>query len=88
MVETELKVTQALEKTFTIAIFPYTDSWCLVPFSSNVSWDCKHTSVSCFECGSSGIIYRQGMKYRSGIHSKKILIKLAAHKYNSCNSDA
>ena len=32
-------VTQALEKTFTFGILSYTDSWCLVPFSSNVSWD-------------------------------------------------
>jgi hypothetical protein len=29
-------VTQALEKTFTIGILSYTDSWWLVPFSSNV----------------------------------------------------
>jgi hypothetical protein len=32
-------VTQALEKLFTIGILSYTDSWCLVPFSSNVSGD-------------------------------------------------
>jgi hypothetical protein len=51
MAETELKVTQGLEKPFTIAIFPYTDSWCLVPFSSNVSLDPKHKSISCFGCG-------------------------------------
>jgi hypothetical protein len=57
MAETELKVTQALEKPFTIAIFSYTDSWCSVPFSSNISWDCKHKSVSCFDFGSYGIIY-------------------------------
>jgi hypothetical protein len=44
MAETELKVTQALEKPFTIAIFSYTDSWCLVPFSGNISWDRKHKS--------------------------------------------
>jgi hypothetical protein len=30
-------VTQALEKKFTIGILSYTDSWCSVPFSSNVS---------------------------------------------------
>jgi hypothetical protein len=32
-------VTQALEKPFTICILWYTDSCCLVPFSSNLSWD-------------------------------------------------
>ena len=32
-------VTQALEKTLTIGILSYMDSWCIVPFSSNVSWD-------------------------------------------------
>jgi len=36
-------VTQALEKTFTIGILSYTDSWSLVPFSSNVSWDCTES---------------------------------------------
>jgi hypothetical protein len=71
MAETELKVTQALEKPFTIAIFPYTDSSCLVPFSSNISWDCKHKSVSCFDCDSSGIIYRQGMGTGAGYTAKK-----------------
>jgi hypothetical protein len=42
MAETELRVSQALEKPFIIAIFPYTDSWCLVPFGSNISWDTMH----------------------------------------------
>jgi hypothetical protein len=42
MAQTELKVTQALEKPFTITIFPCTDNWCLVFFSSNISWDCKN----------------------------------------------
>jgi hypothetical protein len=32
-------VTQAFEKPFTIGILSYMDSWWLVPFSSNVSWD-------------------------------------------------
>jgi hypothetical protein len=73
MAETELKVTQALEKPFTIATFPYTASWCLVSFSSNTSWDCKQ-NISCFECRSSGYIYRQGMGDKNGIHIKKIII--------------
>jgi hypothetical protein len=51
MAETELKVTQALEKPFTITIFPSMDSWCLVPFSSNIYWDCKNKSISCFDYG-------------------------------------
>jgi hypothetical protein len=39
-------VTQALEKPFKIGIFPYTDSWCLAPFSSNISRD--RTRKVCF----------------------------------------
>ena len=72
MAETELKVTQALEKPFTIAIFPYTDSWCVVPFSSNISWDRKRKSVSCFDFGSYGIIYRQGMGAGAGYTARKV----------------
>ena len=71
MAETELKVTQALEKPFTIAIFPYTDSWCVVPFSSNISWDRKRKSVSCFDFGSYGIIYRQEMGAGVGYTARK-----------------
>jgi hypothetical protein len=39
---------QALEKPFTIGIFSYTGSWCLVPFSSNVSGDSTHKVGLCF----------------------------------------
>jgi hypothetical protein len=89
MAETELKVTQALEKPFTIAIFSYMDSWCLVPFSSNISWDRKHKSVSCFDFGSYGIIYSQEMGGQErDTQQGNSNTKLAAHKYNSCNSDA
>src|SRR5215475_6458724 len=71
MAETELNVTQDLEKPFTIVIFPYTDSWCLVPFSSNVSWDRKHKGIDCFRCGNQqySLHSRKGGG-RSGIHSK------------------
>jgi hypothetical protein len=62
MAKTELKVTQDLEKPFTIAIFPYTDSWCLVPFSSNVSLDRKQKSIYCFGCG----LQRYGLQSRKG----------------------
>jgi hypothetical protein len=39
-------VTQALEKPFTIGILSYTDSWCIVPFSSN--GDSTHKVGLCF----------------------------------------
>jgi len=41
-------VTQAFGKPFTIGILSYTDSWCLVPFSSNVSGDSTHKVGLCF----------------------------------------
>jgi hypothetical protein len=41
-------VTHALEKPFTIGILSYTDSRCLVPFSSNVSGDSTHKVGLCF----------------------------------------
>jgi hypothetical protein len=41
-------VTQALEEPFTIGILSYMDSWCLVPFSSNVSGDSMHKVGFCF----------------------------------------
>ena len=89
MAETELRVTQALEKPFTIAVFSYTDSWCLVPFGSNISWDPKHKSVSCFDFGSYGIIYRQGKgRQERDTQQENSNTKLAAHKYNSYNSNA
>jgi hypothetical protein len=43
-------VIQALERPFTIGILSYTGSWCLVPFSSNVSCDRTHNKVFlCFD---------------------------------------
>src|SRR5215475_6864164 len=75
MAETKLNVTQDLEKPFTIVIFPYTDSWCLVPFSSNVSWDPKHKGIDCFAVAIKSIAYIQGKGGRSVIHSKKYLIR-------------
>jgi len=42
-------VTQALEKPFTIGMLSYTDSWCLVPFSSNVPWDRSDKVRLCFD---------------------------------------
>ena len=89
MAETELNVTQDLEKPFTIVIFPYTDSWCLVPFSSNVSWDRKHKGIDCFRCGNQqySLHSRKGGQERD-TQQETFHTKLAAHKYNSCNSDA
>ena len=89
MAVTELKVTQDLEKPFTIAIFPYTDSWCLVPFSSNVSWDPKHKGIDCFAVAIKSIAYIQGKGGQERDTQQEIFnTKLAADKYNSCNSDA
>jgi hypothetical protein len=82
MAETELKVTQTLEKLFTIAIFFFIFSWCLVPFNSNIYWDCKHKTVSTLVA--TGREWRQEQDTQQENSNKK----LAAHKYNSCNSDA
>ena len=40
--ETKLKRKTDIENLYNICILSYTDSWCLVPFSSNISWDRKH----------------------------------------------
>jgi hypothetical protein len=91
MAETEPKVTQALEKPFTIAIFSDMDSRCLVPFSSNISWDHENKGLSCFDFGSYGIIYSRGRGGGGGqerdIQQENSNTKLVAHKYNSCNSN-
>jgi hypothetical protein len=42
-------VIQALERPFTIGILSYKDSWCLVLYSSNVSWDRTHKVFLCFD---------------------------------------
>jgi hypothetical protein len=83
MAETELKVTQSLEKPFTITIFLYTGSWCFVPFSSNISWDCKHKTVPCLTLVATGREWGQERDTQQENSNK-----LAAHIYNSCNSDA
>jgi len=44
--ETKLKWKTDIENLYNICILSYTDSWCLVPFSSNISCDCKHNAVS------------------------------------------
>ena len=75
MAETELRVTQALEKPFTIAIFSYTDSWCLVPFGSNISWDPQHKSVFVLTLVATVLFTDRERGSKSGIHSKKILIR-------------
>jgi hypothetical protein len=79
-------VTRALEKPFTIGVLSYTDSWRLVPFSRNVSWDHSDKAGLCFneESESSvvcqitnNIILRSVGFYffGSGIHSKNIPIQ-------------
>jgi len=36
-----------IENQYNISILLYADSWCLVPFSSNISYDRKHTVRLC-----------------------------------------
>jgi hypothetical protein len=85
-------VTQALEKTFTIGILSYTDSWCLVSFSSNVSKDCTE-SLSLFwlrEWGQRRVSFKKRhVILCSGIHSKNIPIRISLpHIARNSNSKA
>jgi hypothetical protein len=75
MAETELRVTQALEKPFTIAIFSYTDIWCLVPFGSNISWDPIDKAFLVLTSVVTVLFTGRERGGKSGIHSKKILIR-------------
>jgi hypothetical protein len=75
MAETELKVTQDLEQPFTIAIFPYTDSLWLVPFSSNLSLDRKHKGIYCLAVNSNSVAYIQGRGGMSGYTARKFIIR-------------
>ena len=46
--ETELTCNTGITETITICILSYTDSWCLVPFTSNIPCDHTHKAVSLF----------------------------------------
>jgi hypothetical protein len=80
-------VTQVLEKSSTIGILSYTDSWCLVPFSSNVSGDSTHKVVLCFGSQESTVTKLRNVILCNRVHSKNISIR-SLHKYISCNSKA
>ena len=87
-------VMQAVEKPFTIGILSYMDSWCLVPFSSNVTWDCPQSlSLFCLreweQCNITVTKWRNSSPrgFRSRIHSKNIPMRISRHKYISCNSN-
>jgi hypothetical protein len=69
--ETELRVTWALEKPFTIAIFSYTDSWCLVPFGSIISWDPIHKAFLVSTLVAMVLFTGRERGGKSWIHSKK-----------------
>jgi hypothetical protein len=43
-------VRQTWKNQYTLGILSYTDIWCLVPFSSNISCDCTHKVCLCFDC--------------------------------------
>ena len=45
--ETELKWKIGIENLLNVCILSYTDSWCLVHFSSNMSWDVTHNVRLC-----------------------------------------
>ena len=49
--ETELKWKIGIENLLNVCILSYTDGWCLVPFSSNVSCDVTHNVRLCCDYG-------------------------------------
>jgi len=53
--ETELKWKTDIENLYDICILSYTDSWCLVPFSSNTSCDRKHNMRQCCDYSWNGV---------------------------------
>ena len=56
--ETELKWKTDIENLHNICILSYTDSWCLVPFSSNISCDRKHNMGLCCDCRGYRVLFQ------------------------------
>jgi len=53
--ETELKWKTDIENLYDIWIFSYTNSWCLITFSSNISCDRKHNVHQCCDYSWDGV---------------------------------
>jgi hypothetical protein len=79
-------IRQAFENIYTIPILSYTDSWCLVHFSSNISWNHSHKVRLHFGCRIKTAIYPSPY-YGSTVHSKKILLQSTLSFRCSCNSN-
>jgi len=72
--ETELKWKTDIENQYNICILSYTDSWCLVHFSSNISCDHKHNVRLCCDYREKGRQISNSL-VQSGVHSKQIVIR-------------
>jgi hypothetical protein len=76
--ETELKCNTSIKKTIYLWHLSYTDSWCLVPFSINISCDCvsvlstKIRNRVIYESQHDVVLYSE---VQNGVHSKKILLQ-------------
>jgi len=60
--ETELKWKTDIENLHNICILSYTDSWCLVCFSSNIFCDRKHNVRLCCDHRGNRFIYQSSNK--------------------------
>ena len=78
--ETELKWKTDIENLYNICILSYTDSWCLVRFSSNISCDRKHNVRLCCDHRGNRFVYQSP--------NKQFFSSEWSHKQNSCNSNA
>ena len=87
--ETELKWKTDIEKLYNICMLSFADSWCLVPFSSNISWDCKHNVRLCYDHRGKRFIYQSpNNQFRAEYTASNLLYEACHHKQNSCNSNA
>jgi len=71
-------VKQAWKNLYTIGILSYTDSWCLVSFSSNISCDRTYKLDLCFDYRIRNSVIYQSLNdvvLCSRVHSKKILLQ-------------
>jgi len=89
--ETELKWKTDTENLYNICVLSYTDSWCLVPFSSNISWYRKYNMRTC--CGSTGnraLCQSPNKRFLSSEWSTQQATCYTKHAVtnNSCNSNA
>ena len=80
-------VRQAFENVYTVAILSYTDCWCLVHFSSNISCNLSH-KVCLFWLQDKNTTIYPSPYYGSEVHSRKILLQSTLSFRCSCNSNA